>query len=199
MSLVVREDRLPTTAEGARSTAWWGMVWFIAAELALFGTFLASYFYLRFQASSWPPEGIEQPDLVIAAIMTALLLSSSVPMWLGERAIRRGDVSALRLGLALSMALGLAFLGVAAYEFATATFSWRTDAYGSLFIFITGFHAAHVVGGLMMNGFVQARAGRGHFDAEHHAAVEVTALYWHFVDAVWIAIVLSLYVSPHLG
>jgi cytochrome c oxidase subunit III len=193
MSLVVREDRLPTTAAGARSTAWWGMVWFIAAELALFGTFLASYFYLRFQASSWPPGEVEDPDLVIAAIMTALLLSSSVPMWFAERGIKRGDVGALRLGLALSMALGLAFLGVATYEFATATFSWRTDAYGSLFLFITGFHAAHVVGGLLMNGFVQARAGRGHFDGEHHAAVEVTALYWHFVDAVWIALYVALY------
>jgi heme/copper-type cytochrome/quinol oxidase subunit 3 len=194
----VVERRLPTTVDAARSTAWWGMVWFIAAELALFGTFLASYFYLRFQAATWPPDGIEDPNLVTAAIMTVLLLSSSLPMWWGERGIKSGDVGRLRLGLALSMLLGLIFLALASYEFASAEFSWRTDAYGSLFFFITGFHAAHVLGGLLMNGTVQVRAWRNHFDREHHVAVEVTALYWHFVDAVWIAIVLSLYVSPYL-
>jgi heme/copper-type cytochrome/quinol oxidase subunit 3 len=194
----VVERRLPTTVDASRSTAWWGMVWFIAAELALFGTFLASYFYLRFQAATWPPDGIEDPNLVTAAIMTVLLLSSSLPMWWGERGIKSGDVGRLRLGLALSMLLGLIFLALASYEFASAEFSWRTDAYGSLFFFITGFHAAHVLGGLLMNGTVQVRAWRNHFDREHHVAVEVTALYWHFVDAVWIAIVLSLYVSPYL-
>ena len=198
MSVAVRDEgRLPTTVEGTRSTAWWGMLWFIAAELALFGTFLASYFYLRFQAPTWPPTGDEDPNLVAASVMTVILLSSSLPMWWAERGIKRGDVTVLKIGLALSAVLGLVFLAFQADEYLTAEISWRTDAYGSLFFFITGFHGLHVLGGLLMNATTQVRAWRSHFDREHHVGVEVVALYWHFVDAVWVAIVLSLYFSTY--
>ena len=75
---------------------------------------------------------------------------------------------------------------------------FQQSAYDSLFITITGFHGAHVAGGLLMNLYVQLRAWLGHFDAERHDAVSNAVLYWHFVDGVWLFILASLYLSPRL-
>ncbi|HEX2267639.1 MAG TPA: cytochrome c oxidase subunit 3, partial [Actinomycetota bacterium] len=97
--------------------------------------------------------------------------------------------------------MGATFLGFQAVEYreiVTEQFTARTNVYGSLFFTITGFHGLHVAVGLVMNGWVQWYAGRGRFSAERHLAVENVALYWHFVDAVWVFILFSLYLSPHL-
>ena len=98
---------------------------------------------------------------------------------------------------ALIFVMALVFLGIQAHEYMSATFDWRTHAYGSLFFTITGFHGVHVVGGILISLVIQARAWRGHFDREHTLAVENAALYWHFVDLVWIFIFASLYLSPY--
>ena len=193
-----RVEGLPTEVEGARSTGWWGMVMFIITELALFGSALASYFYLRFQAPQWPPHGIEEPDLFWGSIATVLLLSSSLPVWLGERSIRRGQVRRMQVWIAVAMVLAIAFLAIQAHEYLSASFDWRTAAYGSLFFTITSLHGLHVIGGLLVLGFLELRAARGTLDAEHHLAVSTGALYWHFVDVVWIAIFSSLYLSTRL-
>jgi heme/copper-type cytochrome/quinol oxidase subunit 3 len=190
---------LPIDVRGARSTGWWGMAMFIVAELALFGSGLAAYFYLRFRSPSWPPPGIERPDLTLGWIATALLVLSSVPMLWAERGIERGQTWRLRLGIAIAMAMAFAFLSIQGYEYATADFGYRTSAYGSLFFTITSLHGLHVIGALLIAGYLQARSLAGHFDEDHHLAVQTGALYWHFVDLVWIAIFASLYLSAHLG
>ena len=94
--------------------------------------------------------------------------------------------------------LGVVFLAIQASEYASASFDWRTNAYGSLFVTITGFHGLHVLVGLLMSLVIQARAWLGQFDERRHLPVETVALYWHFVDLVWVFIFLSLYVSPYL-
>jgi heme/copper-type cytochrome/quinol oxidase subunit 3 len=196
MSAVATTSPQPT---GARAVGWWGMALVIVAELALFGTALAAYFFLRYHTSTWPPDGIARPDLALGGIATALLVGSSFPMFLAERAIQRGDDGRLRLWMGLAMILAIAFLSIQAYEYATVEFSLRTDAYGSLFFTITSLHALHVIVGLLICLWLVVRTFAHHFDADHHVAIQAGALYWHFVDAVWIAIFLSLYVSPHLG
>ena len=190
---------LPTSVGGARSTGWWGMALFIVAELVLFGSALAAYFYLRFRSPAWPPAGIEAPDLTLGWIATAFLVLSSVPVIWGERGIARGQVWRLRLGIAVAMAMALAFLSIQGYEYATADFGYRTSAYGSLFFTITSLHGLHVIGALLIGVYLQARSLAGHFDEDHHLAVQTGALYWHFVDLVWIAIFASLYLSAHVG
>jgi heme/copper-type cytochrome/quinol oxidase subunit 3 len=174
------------------------MALFIAAELALFASLLASYYYLRFKATTWPLSGLEKPNLVPGVIATVILLSSSLPMWWVERSIKRGDASRLRIGLLVSLLLGIVFLGIQASEYASASFDWRTNVYGSLFFTITGLHGIHVLVGLLMNVVIQARAWRNEFDARRHLPVETVALYWHFVDVVWIAIFFTLYLVPYL-
>ena len=195
-----RRADLPLTdvLESHRSTAWWGMVFFCATEAMLFACFLASYFFLRGSVEAFGAEGGKYVPLTRPLIMTVLLLSSSVAAWWGERGIKHGEGGQLRLGLALATALGVAFLAMQAWEYASRDVSWTASAYDSLFITITGFHGAHVAGGLLMLLFVQLRAWLGHFEAGRHEAVSNAVLYWHFVDAVWLTILAALYLSPRL-
>jgi len=177
------------------------MFLFVATEATLFACLLASYFYVRFTTSGdWPPGGIEDPKLLKPLIMTALLLTSSVPMIWGDHAIRHGHPRRLVVAVALTLLLGVAFLSVQATEYAEKVreFTPRDNAYGSLFYTITTFHGFHVLTGLAMLAWVEVAAIRGKFSAGRHERVRMVSIYWHFVDVVWIAIVLSLYVSPHL-
>lgn len=199
-------DRLPSqlahTAHGPRSYGWWGMVWLIATEATLFAMLIASYFYLRFRsAPEWPPNGIEAPELTLPLIMSVILLSSSIPVHFAETAIEKGNVRGLRIGLALGWSLGAIFLGITwglEWPETLHHFTPRTNAYGSMYFTITGFHGAHVLVGLVFSLWAQVRAWQGAFSADRHLTVQNFALYWHFVDVVWVAVMLTIYVSPHL-
>jgi heme/copper-type cytochrome/quinol oxidase subunit 3 len=196
-------ERLPTTGNGPQNFGWWGMVLFIAVEATLFALLLASYFYLRFRSGPvWPPDGIEDPKLTLVLIMSAILWSSSLPVHLAHSAIKRGDQRALRVCLALGFALGAAFLvlqcAVEYPDILRHEFTPRTDAYGSMFFTITGLHGGHVLVGLLMNAWTQLRAWQGAFDEHRHVTVQNFVMYWHFVDVVWIFVLATLYLSPHL-
>jgi len=91
------------------------------------------------------------------------------------------------------------FLAVQLVEYAKLPFGPRTDAYGSLFYTITGFHGAHVFVGLLVIAVVEVRALLGHFAADRHLAVTNASWYWHFVDVVWLFVFTSLYLSPRLS
>jgi heme/copper-type cytochrome/quinol oxidase subunit 3 len=177
------------------------MLLVVATEATLFAVLVASYFYLRFQhQGSWPPDGIADPKLLLPTIMTVLLVASSVGIYLSERAIRRGDQGRLRLGMAITFLLGLAFLVLQGVEYHEHLAEIRpsTDAYSSLFFTITGFHGAHVVIGLLLLLWTQVFAWRGAYRAENHVAVQVVALFWQFIPIVWVVIYASLYLSPRL-
>jgi cytochrome c oxidase subunit III len=191
----------PVGLHRGRSPGWWGMVLLVATEAMFFTILLTSYWYLRFRHGPvWPPDGIKKPDLLLVAIMTPILLLSSAPMHWAERGIKKGRVWQLRLGLLLTFALGATFLTLQSIEYLMKVkeFTPRTDVYGTLFFTITGFHGFHVFAGLVMNLWLQYYAWRGRFDAERYLPVEVVTLYWHFVDAVWIFIFATIYLSPHL-
>ncbi len=182
----------------ARPLGWWGIVLVIVTESAFFAFLLFSYFYTgSLNAGPWPPHGI--PEVKLAGMNTLLLLTSSGAMWWGERGIRHGDRRRLMVGLGAVLVLGVAFLSMQGVEYSHKTFSPRTDAYGSLFFTITGFHGAHVAVGLIMVAVTLVRAALGHFTADQRASVTVTSLYWHFVDAVWLAVFTSLYLTPRIG
>ncbi|MEV6842774.1 heme-copper oxidase subunit III [Actinoplanes sp. NPDC051411] len=204
MTAVVEEAAQPrslaTEMPSGRTTGWWGMVLFVTTEATFFAAALGSYFYLRFQAQQWPPPGIEAPKLTKVIIMTAILLPSSLPVMWAERGIRKGQRWRLRAGLAITLVLGLAFLAMQAWEYSedTKKHTFTTDAYSSLFYGITTFHGFHVTVGLIMVGWLLAASLRGSFGYKRHERVRLTAIYWHFVDVVWIAIFLTLYISPRL-
>jgi heme/copper-type cytochrome/quinol oxidase subunit 3 len=195
-------QELPDHASGPRAFGWWGLVWLIATETMLFGALIASYFYIRFKSGAdWPPGDIVRPELELPLIMSAVLWSSSVPVHIADRAIRAGNVGRLRLGLFAGFVLGAVFLALQVgleYPEVLREFSPTDNAYGSLFFTITGMHGLHVVGGLMFSAWVQIHAARGLYDRHRHLSVQNFAMYWHFVDIVWVAVLASLYLSPHV-
>jgi cytochrome c oxidase subunit III len=191
----------PHGVTGGRSTGWWGMVMVILTEATFFSILLTSYWYIRFtHGTVWPPDGIKKPELMlVAGIMSPILLLSSGPMHWAEAGIRKGSLRQLRLGLLLTFLMGATFLSLQVVEYVTKIheFTPTTDSYGTFFYSITTFHGFHVAVGLLMNLWLQYYAWRGAFTKERYVPVECVVMYWHFVDAVWVFILTSLYLAPH--
>lgn len=170
---------------------------FIVTEGLLFAGLFLAYFYLSADHGPWPPRGLPKLDLLYALGLTVVLLASGVTLYWARRGLERGNRSQFNYGLAATILLGLAFLVGQAYEYRTMFSEGLTPwagAYGSTFYAVTGTHGAHVVFGLVLLGLVGARAWlRGHFDADRHLFVKTASYYWHFVDGIWLLIVLFVY------
>jgi heme/copper-type cytochrome/quinol oxidase subunit 3 len=182
-----------------RTTAWWGMVLLIFTEATLFAIFILSDLYLRFSATpSWPPPGIQAPTLRLPVLMTVVLVASSVPVQLAADAARAGCRVRCRMLLGGTIALGLTFLALQAVEYHEKLqhFSPRTNTYGSLFFTITGFHGLHVIVGILLLSWAVVAAGQ--LERRGGDAIENIVLYWHFVDAVWLVVFATLYLSVAL-
>lgn len=195
---VPEDRRLPPPPSSTSEVGYWGMALFVATEATMFATLIASYLFLGTANAGWPPPGIERPKLVLPPIMTGILLLSSGTMYWAEKGIEAGNRARLRIGLAITIVLGFLFLGVQAVEYADKLKKEvpQTHAYSAMFYTITSFHALHVFTGLLMLIYTLTRALLGHFDETHHLAVKNAGLYWHFVDAVWLVIFTTLYLSP---
>lgn len=156
-----------------------GMALFVSSEVMFFGGLFAAYFMLRGTAAGpWPPEGSVEASLLLPGLLTVVLLASSL------------TVHAHRLGL--TIVLGLVFLGGQAYEYSqlgAEGLGASSDVFATLFFTITGFHGLHVAIGVVMLATVWLRGGR-----MSPGQAEAAAYYWHFVDAVWVLVFLTLYV-----
>src|SRR5436189_2981275 len=130
---------------------------------------------------------------------TILLLASSFVVWWAERATKRGARLQQTAGLAVGFLMGTAFVAIQGLEWENQTFSVSSNSYGSLFFIITGFHMAHVVVGLLMLASVAVWSLGGYFGPARSAPVSIAAIYWHFVDAVWITVFFMFYLTPRLG
>jgi cytochrome c oxidase subunit 3 len=183
---------------------WLGIVLFIVSEAVMFGAFFAQYFYNRILSDGWPtraglPPGFERvPAFPLPIILTVLLVSSGFTAHFAQNAIRRDDRDAFQGWLIVTILLGASFLGGQAFEYTNLIvnegFSISSGIYGTVFYCLTGLHGLHVTVGVLVLVGVLIRSFLGHFSARSHFGVEGTVLYWHFVDAVWIALLLALYI-----
>lgn len=175
-----------------------GMLLFILTEAFLFLMLFFSYYYLGADEPRWPAP--EPPALRFALPMLALLLASSIVLQWGGKRLSSGAFLAARVAVSLTIVLGLAFLVLQYFEYGERlrTLTPRTNAYGSIFYTLTGVHAAHVVLGLFMLGYVLPLRFEP-AERPPHRPLGNVALYWHFVDLVWVVIVALLYVAPNLG
>jgi cytochrome c oxidase subunit 3 len=168
-----------------------GTVVWLSSELMFFAGLFGAWFTLRAAAAEWPPEGAELETLR-TALATVVLIASSVTM---HKAVQAAETSDRRLSvrwLLVTAALGTIFLANQAIEYAELPFSISSHAYGSMFYLLTGFHGLHVIGGV---GFMLATIGAiaGRSKAPSGPTVTVCAYYWHFVDAVWVAMFATIY------
>jgi len=182
-----------------------GFILFLASEVMFFGGLFAAYFIARADAPSWPPEESLTPDQIASGvklelefalpfISTVILILSSVTIQFGVWAIQKGDRSGLIRWLFISIVLGLTFLTAQMYDYSQLHFSAGDTIYGTTFYTLTGFHGAHVAGGIIFMMVIMVRSMAGQFSASRHEAVEACSFYWHFVDVVWIALFTTLYI-----
>lgn len=174
-----------------------GLWLFFLSELFLFGGMLSARFYL------WQENGVTtRPGLsqTIGFIVTTVLLISSISMAMGESAIEHGDRKTFLVCLIITAVLGTAFLlGVMVFEWGLFPSIYPAehrpwdDQYSAIIFLMTGMHAIHVLSGVIFILIVWNLGRRGHFSAERHWGVEACAIYWHFVDLVWIFFYPALY------
>jgi cytochrome c oxidase subunit 3 len=193
-----QEDPHAGHADTGINTALLGMLLFIGSELMFFAGLFAAYFNARAAAPQWPPEGVTfiQP-VPLPLIVTAILVSSSFTMQWAVGRIRKGDRSGMNRAIVVTLVLGIIFLVLQVYDYLELVqehgFGINSGIYGTLFFTLTGFHGAHVFGGVVGMTVILLRGLSGQFSARHHVAVEAVSAYWHFVDVVWIALFTTIY------
>ncbi len=179
--------------EGAKipiSNAKFAMAVLLCSLVMLFTGFVAAYVVLRFGSPQWPPAGMPPLPKLLWASTTCLLLSSGSMAWATVAGRRRGATQ-LRLALGVTAALGVLFVATqleAWRQFVAQGVVIQDNVYGTVFYSITGLHAAHVVGGIILLLRAVAKALLGHYDKGNVEGIEVTAMYWHFVDVVWLVL-----------
>ena len=185
---------------GGMDAALLGMMLFIASEVMFFAALFGAYFNAKATLPVWPPKGYEdilQP-IPVPLIATAILLTSSLTMQWATSRIRKGDRTGLNRALAVTLILGVIFLAIQLYDYwellTVEGFGIDSGIYGTLFYTMTGFHGAHVLGGVIGLAVILSRGLAGQFTKRHHVAVEAVHYYWHFVDVVWVLLFLVLYV-----
>lgn len=183
-----------------RTTGWWGMLFFVCTEAAMFACFIASYYYLRFSTdSSWPPPSDKLPHWLVPGIGTGVLVVSCLPMFLAVRASRKSRAVTFPLLVLVTLA-GTAFVVLQAVdylqEYPSSTPS--KDAYGSLLFTLTGLHAFHVgIGVLMMLLVLVGQLVRG-VRKPQAGATRVMAMYWYFLAVLAVVIYFTVYLSPYV-
>src|SRR2546421_603405 len=177
-----------------------GIIFGIA--LVAVGALFTTYFFLRSRIPAWEPIFGEKPSWTVDPILgiglptlnTIELLVSSVTMQFAVNAIKRGDRKGLRNWLVPTLVLGVLFLVGQGYEYTRLGFLPRDGIFAGVFFTLTGFHGAHVTGGVIFNTIVFYRTLKGQFTARRHLAVEAASIYWHFVDVVWIGLFTTIYI-----
>ena len=129
---------------------------------------------------------------------TVILILSSIAVALGEHAIKRGQRGRLTLSLAIGCVLGIVFVVIQLKEWASRGATLSSNLYYSFYFTTTGFHMAHVAAGVLILAALTIWSALGKFDSARNSPVSIGALYWHFVDAVWIVIFTTYYIVPRL-
>lgn len=182
------ESRPPERWDSVPGAGRLGMFFFIASLSMLFAASLIGYLAVRLKHESWPPEGM--PRLPAGLwFSTLVIVLSSIAIQRALRRIRAGDTAGLQKWLWITNGLGYLFLinqTVNWTQLILARVTMSVNLYAFTFFMLTGLHALHVLGGLIELGIVTRKAHRGIYTSTYHPGVEYSAIYWHFLDVVWI-------------
>ena len=172
-----------------------GILCLILTESAFFSIFVAAYiFYIGKSLSGPYPREVLSPPI----LNTVCLLSSSITIVIAVRALRAGNTRSFGLWWLITLLLGLEFMGGTALEWRRLIywegFTIGTNLFGTTYYSLVGLHALHVTIGLIMILIVMAFTVTGHMSQRHAERTELLSWYWHFVDAVWVVVFLTVYV-----
>lgn len=175
-----------------------GTIVFLSQELMFFAGLFSMWFTSRANGlqGDWN-EWTEHINVPMGIVITLVLIASSVTSQFGVFAAERGDVYKLRLWYSATLALGVVFLGILAYEWTHLIIhgvTIQSSVFGSVFYILTGFHAAHVTAGLIAFVIIMLRLAKSKFTPAQATAAMAVSYYWHFVDVVWIGVFVVIYI-----
>lgn len=196
---------LPKHGFDTHEPMWWGNLWLLAIETTMFAIAFASYFYYQQNFEVWPPPLRDHPfnldpvpALTPGTINLAVLLASLVPMILLDRAARRGTQGAVKLWLAICLALGVVSMTLRWFEFGAMKFQWDSNAYGSITWAILVLHALHLLTtwgeALLLATWVFTKP----LDVHRRVDLTTVAIYWYWVVGIWIPFYVILYFAPRM-
>ena len=176
----------------SRKMAFWA---FIGSECLLFGSLISTYLIYKGKSVVGPyPHDIL--NIPFTSVSTFDLLMSSLMMVLALAAVQRGDLKWAKIWLFATAFLGILFLGGQVYEFSSFVregLTLQTNLFGCTFFVLTGTHGVHVTVGVLWLLTLWVRALQGKLGPAQALTVEISGLYWHFVDVVWIVIFTLVY------
>ncbi|MFN3926631.1 MAG: heme-copper oxidase subunit III [Pseudanabaenaceae cyanobacterium] len=171
-----------------------GLLTFLFSEGMLFVGLFMAYLAFRAIAPEWPPEGTEKLELLLPAINTLILVSSSFVIHQADHAIKADDLKAVRWWFLATFVMGVIFIAGQLYEYQHLGFGFTTNIFASTFFVLTGFHGLHVIVGLcLILGVLLKSLQQPSFTAQRHFGIQAASIYWHFVDIIWIILFLILY------
>jgi cytochrome c oxidase subunit 3/cytochrome o ubiquinol oxidase subunit 3 len=172
-----------------------GMYCLIIGETAIFAMFVIAYLFYTGK-SAWGPQPKDVLELPIFS--TIALLSSSMTIYISEHAIAHGKVGKFNLWMGITILLGTIFLIATGQEWYTLIhdhgLTLQTNLFGTTFYSLVGLHASHVIIGLILLSLLWIFSVTGHVNQQHSERIQTLALYWHFVDAVWVVVFTVVYV-----
>lgn len=169
-----------------------GLLLLLGSESVLFWILVMVYVFLhssRLQAAA----AFTAPQLALPALNTGILLLSVALAGWALHGVRGGNRSALQAGLAAALLLGLFFVGGQVIEFSRSGMAPGDQGAGGIYFTLIGFHAAHVLAGVVFLAINWWRVRLGDFGMHDHVAVEIGAYFWYFVTAVWLVLFVVLY------
>ena len=179
-----------------RAPIWWGNLLMIFIEGAAFALLVVSYYYIRRNFNTWPPERTYLPDLGVSTANVILQLASLAPMWYAAKlAFAHEPPEQVGRWLMIVVAFGLAAIVLRGFEFRALHTRYDSNAYGSVTWMILTIHLAHLIAGSLETLLIALVLFKGPVERKHYTDATVMAVYWYFVVGSWLALWLVVFVS----
>lgn len=188
---------LPTFAFGSRSLLWWTTAGLFIIEGMGFALLGATYIYLRWRETHWPP-GVASPELLWGTANLVLLIVSGWPNAMLKRAAQQLDRRGVQLWLMVCLLASIVSVVIRALEFSTLNCWYDTNAYGSIVWFLLGMHTTHIVTDLVETGVLTTIAFVKPLDGSRFVDFSEAADYWYFIIGSWVPIYGLIYLAPRI-
>jgi cytochrome c oxidase subunit 3 len=194
---VLDVSEIPSYGFGHRSLMWWGTLGMVAIEGTVFALAIVVYFYVRTRVNDWPPS-VLPPELIWGTANTVLMLLSLIPNQWTKRAAEAENLPKVRIGLAIGVLFGAAFLVLRALEFSALNCRWDTNAYGSAVWMLLSLHTIHVATDFFDTAVLAALMAFGPIEGKRFVDVSENSFYWYFVVFAWIPIYALIYFGARI-
>jgi cytochrome c oxidase subunit 3 len=188
---------LPRTVFGHRALMWWGTLGFIIIEGSTLAIAAVSYFYLRRNYATWPPEHVWRPDLLIPTIQAGLMLLSNIPMRWVDQASTRMDLHGVRRGLVICSILIVIMCVLRLFEFRALNVRWDTTAYGSAAWATLTTHGTLLILEMAETIAITVLVFGKQVEERDLSGVSDNALYWYFLTGAWIPLYVIVFLTPY--